>query len=327
VLNINSVLSSYVKLRVEDYQRIVKGERNIVEPDPKESLIESIYHRIAFVEYIDSISDDIARHLIDGQFIRSFQANLLLGAGDALGEGIDYYSFQDFISSRKNKELVEEIYMQSDVSSIDGYKSSITQLLKQYKKGQSVKQSFHKFWNERSNYIKQKIVLCYFPFKFAQFEEKYTQIIEKFYEQYRNPFTHQAKDTFPQFVGFSGFPLQKLGQITGIAFGLGKKGIRVIDIPLNPLEATRVIDEGKGIYSVTDTGKCKRVEITDIDMLLQESTRLGASRNELATEHYISRGIFKVMEMALLEACSELQGSPINWESDNPLFKTDNTTR
>lgn len=181
----------------------------------------------------------------------------------------------------------------------------------------SVWKRFWNFWNKRSEYIKQKIVLCYYPGQYDNVQEAYSRIVrQKFDNTYRNPFTHESRANFPPLrYETKGDIFQTKGLLKGVAFKRIDGARIVIDLPLTRQEAELIVGQAVEFYFMIEGRDDKPAPISGVEQLVRynnqfNSFQIGASRTQ---DYYVHNGLLKIMEMALLEACESQNGIKIDW--------------
>jgi hypothetical protein len=296
--NLDDILSSYFN---DQLSRIGHHEST--------EIIINIMQRIAFLEYINRITNIFTITSNDRAFIRSLEVYLLLSASDALGKGHSYYSLIDFVTDRNNKSFIHSIEA-GDTSLFQ----KIETIYREYNRVFSIKNRFHNFWSKRSSYIKQKVVGLYHPYELHYFERLYPDIIGNiFYNLYRNKFTHEAINLVPPLRNYNDNDAIK-GEIIGISVEIPDFPEPVlIDVPLNHDEANNIINKKYKTYITNrQLVKADNIIFTDAIELIKYSSLLNS--DVIQGGEILNNGLPKVIKMALYECCMELEREECNWE-------------
>jgi hypothetical protein len=294
-IDINNITQSYIEHVILAFN---DGKYLINEND----VVNNIYKRLVFIDFIDKNYDQFEKYIFGRSFLRSLQAYLLFSSSDSLGNGISYYSFDRYIENNKNLKIFEN-YIGKQIS-IETIKEVINVAYKDYETKQSVKQSFFNFWNSIDEYLKIKIVLCYYPTGINLWQKKYPEIIEKFYKVYRNPFTHSAQNNFPPINFYKTKSKSLPSELVGIAYKDINDAIHLIEIPLFDEEAVVIYQNSKAFYFVTADGSYSE-KIFDSPMdIIHWNTELCSYKNDIGDIHYIHNGIMKLLTMAIISGCN-----------------------
>lgn len=292
-IDINNILQSYI-------MHLIKQNESL-EPIPENDPTENILERLAFIEFIDSQMELVQNKLIRRSFVRSLQVYLLLSAGDSLGNGSNFYSFQEYLSSKSAAKVIasnQGVTLNNEV-----WTTLITKLEREYKNSQNIKQKFQSFWFNRSEVIKHRIVLCFYPFEDTNWNTKYSKIVDIFYDQYRNPFTHASLNNFPP-VGNIKYPsgIYK-DEIIGIGYTDKKGNINNIELPLFLKEAEEIIENKVITELILGDGRRIPKDVMNPDQLVSLNNQLNSYKNMDGT--YVHNGIIKLLKMAIIEGCKE----------------------
>ena len=133
-IDINNILSSYMKEIIKE-----SSSRFFFNND----IVQNVYKRLAFIDFISINYPLFQQSFIDSSLIRSLQVYLIMSSSDSLGAGSKYFSFFDFINSNKMKEYFTN--EENKKKANDDLRQFIIQVNDEYKKVQSVKQSFYNF--------------------------------------------------------------------------------------------------------------------------------------------------------------------------------------
>ncbi len=314
-MNVNSILEDFLQYRLARLTESPMDEAN---------WIDDVYHRLAFVQFAENSLSALTFSLFSRRFLRSLQAYLLLSAGDALGKGSSYYSFEDFIRSSEGFSILKDEATSSTVLGAENLRTTILKAVGEYKKLQSVKQRFMFFWNNRSEYVKAKVVLSFYPRQTNDFSKVFQEIVlHRFYELYRNPFTHESKSNFPplSFSPKEPFVFGK-GEIRGVGFHRADGKSISIDTPLLVEEADRIFAAAHGFYYEVMGMPDEPVQIVDAEdlrdrVLLISSFKTAATASK---DRYVHNGLIKTLMMGILEGIGERIGKPIDWMTENPYL-------
>lgn len=294
-IDINEITQSYISQSLKLFE-----ESFYI---PNNDIISNIQQRLVFVDYIERNVSLFQNIMLDNRFIKSLQAYLLFSASDSLGNKKKFYSFNEHIT-KKNCLPILEKYIHKELE-ITELAECINSLYKDYENEQSVKQSFFSFWNSRSEYIKKKIVLCYHPYTFDDYDRFYKKIIDTFYKVYRNPFTHSSLNNFPPIHSLKSAPIVTIQESIGVAFKDKTGQITKIELPLFLEEAIDIFSRSTSFYFIDDTGKLTERLFSKPEELMQWNITLCSYKNEISEPHYVHNGILKLLEMAIIEGCEE----------------------
>jgi hypothetical protein len=173
-----------------------------------------------------------------------------------------------------------------------------------------VKKRFFEYWKNRSDEIKNRLVLYYHPNCFKNWELKYELIINIFYEKYRNPFTHETMSNVPPVYAVKSKQGHPIGQIMAIGFSDEKDNVSIIDIPIFEQAAMKITDTAKHYFWILDNGKFgKEIKFNNYSDLLQRSAEICSYKNPLDELSYIHSGLLKVISMAIIEGYNEIEKS------------------
>ncbi|TGK78648.1 hypothetical protein EHQ19_17540 [Leptospira montravelensis] len=304
--NFDDLLNSYFLNQFKDLNN----------EDDKSIIIRQTIQKLAFLEDINRKGSLFSITVNNRSFLRSLEVYLLLSASDAISpQKGGYYPFQNFYSANENQEIIKSIDLENITIT-----EKIDKIQKLYNKAFSVKNSFHSFWNERSFYIKQKIVCCFYPLDFSADQNLYEEIVHKtFYEKFRNQFTHSQSSMVPPIRNKNDKALFDMkNEIIGISFKDKNKGnFILIDIPLNPEEAKNIFEKKYVTYLTSYKGIIREQIFNTPDELIYWSTQLNTFMNGKVQ---LSHGLIKVIKMALYERCLEIEGKKCNWNEISPYY-------
>ena len=295
----------------------------------KQQLFQGVYDRCTFTDLIEENYLNIIK-IINPKFIRSLQGYLLLSCGDALGAGANFYSFDTFLNESDNPD--RDNLIKNHLDSSHKTPNKLIQIIKdlwsKYTNRQSVKQSFFTFWRKRSSTIKEKLFYCYTPFSQNQDasgldDQKFlNEIIRKrLYESYRNPFTHNAQNNFPQLIpDLLGYPDPNLAKAVVYTEYHRKDGKKFkLKVPLTFQEAKRIIEtEGTLHHRLLDKSLMQLTKPSDPWHMVRISieSRGGVpERNKEGKIGYVHPGTLDILRMAIAEASAEMLGLSIDWEA------------
>jgi len=295
-IDVHNILSSYIKRAVE----MNLSSQFFIENDP----VENIYERLALIDYLERNMNVFQSVLVTRSLLVSLQVYLLLSASDTLSKGPDKrYSFIQY--SRTDKCRSDLVHFEGKKFSYALFQEIVAASTRGFEREQMVKIRFKRFWNERREEIKRKIVLCYFPRKFADWQDAYNHIIDLFYQEYRNPFTHSALNNFPPVRAQPAPSIVNMQTLLGVAYESDSQGPKRIELPLFPEEASEIFQLAKKFYFVTETGDLHEKEIGSIDELMELNIQLCSYKRDIGKTAYLHNGIILLLKMAVLEGTEE----------------------
>ncbi len=283
----------------------------------KQNLIQHVLERIYFDKLIYNIED---RSLIE-KFKWNLRLYLLLSSSDALGSGCNYYSFEGNYLSKKRLEerdkIIDKIVNDKSITR-EKVLDKIQELYDNYKSHQTVRQSFHNFWNNRSQIIKEKLMKCFYCFA-DDSNLDYKILIDKyFYILFRNDFTHSAKTNLPALPDLDKKIRYNKYSDNGIYIAevYYENKILNFNTPITKVEKEMLIENkvkllAKRLYN----DEIKEVSIDSIDFMINLNFGFSYLTMINEKEYAINASIIETIKEALIEGIFDLLNIEIDWKN------------
>lgn len=283
----------------------------------KRNLIHKVIERIYFDELIHKIED---KSLIN-KFKWNLRIYLLLSASDALGSGCSFYSFESNYLNKKElgeRDFIIDELLNEKISSREQVIDTIKKLYDNYKSHQSVKQSFHKFWNNRSDLIKEKLIKSFYCFKSKEYIDYYMLVESYLYKLFRNEFTHSAKTNLPALPELDLKIKYNKHSDNGLFIMEAHYLDRVIDFetPITKVEKEMLIDRNVKLYAKRlYNNDLKEFDINTIDYNINLNLGFSYLTQIKGKEFAINASIIETIKYALYEGIMDYLNIEIDWVS------------
>jgi len=283
----------------------------------KKNLINKVIERIYFDELIHKIED---RSLIE-KFKWNLRIYLLLSASDALGSGCSFYSFENNYLNKKNfierDSIIDEV-VNKQTNSREEIIDIIKKLYDNYKSHQSVKQSFYKFWNSRSNIIKEKLIKSFYCFKSEEYIEYDVLIDSYLYKLFRNDFTHSAKTNLPALPELDLIIKYNKHSDNGLVVMEAHYLDRVLEFktPITNIEKEMMINKNVRLFAKRlYNNDLKELDIETIDYNVNLNLGFSSLTQIGGKEYAINASIIETIKYALYEGIMSILDIEIDWAS------------
>ena len=281
----------------------------------KQFLIHNILERIYFIDIVKESEESLTNRLI-----WNLRMYLLLSSSDALGKGASYYSFGNYLADKHlpDRDIIINDFINSGTIDSTTYLDSVKCLYLNYQKQQSVKQSFHNYWDSRSLIMKEKLSRCLTCLNDNSFIDYSILITNYFYKLFRNEFTHSAKSNLPELADFEKRIRYNKGGNSefSIVEAVINNKVLVIKTPITDCEKEMLIKNKASFYAkrVRDD---KRISIQhkeqNIDFFINSNfgyiqyTEIGENK------YSINSAIIEVVKLSIIEGLFKLIDVNIDW--------------